>query len=291
VIAAAPARPTRDRPPAARRHAGSAALLHAGLAVAAALFLLPIAWMVAGTLKTNGEIFVVPPVWLPNPPTWRNYPDALRYIPFFTYLRNTVEVSVLSVAGTLFSCPPAAYAFARLRWPGRNLVFIASLATIMLPFQVQMIPLYTVFRSLGWIGTLLPLIVPAFFGNGLYVFLLRQFFLTIPKELGEAAAIDGASELRTFLQVMLPLIKPALITVSIFTFMANWTDFLAPLVFLNRESTFTLSLGLQFYQSQHFTAWAYLMVASFVFTLPALIVFVVLQRYFVQGFTLSGLKG
>ena len=278
-------------PPAHRGRAKNAALVHAGLIVIAAMFLLPILWMVAGTLKTNGEIFVVPPVWLPSPPKWANYPQALDYIPFFTYLRNSVTVSVLSVAGTLFSCPPAAYAFARLRWPGRNLFFMVSLATVMLPFQVQMIPLYVIFRTLGWIGTLLPLIVPAFFGNGLYVFLLRQFFLTVPRELGEAAAIDGAGELRTFFQIMLPLIKPALITVSIFTFMANWTDFLAPLVFLNKQSTFTLSLGLQFYASQHFTAWSYLMVAAFVFTIPALIVFLVLQRYFVQGFALSGLKG
>lgn len=284
--------PTAHVPsPTRRPRSRETALMQAGLIVIAALFLLPIAWMVAGTLKTNGEIFVVPPVWLPSPPQWLNYPHALRYIPFFTYLRNTVEVSVLSVVGTLISCPPAGYAFARLKWPGRDLFFMVSLATVMLPFQVQMIPLYSVFRSVGWIGTLLPLIVPAFFGNGLYVFLLRQFFLTIPKELSEAAAIDGASEFRTFFQVMLPLVKPALITVSIFTFMANWTDFLAPLVFLNRESTFTLSLGLQFYQSQHFTAWSYLMVASLVFTIPALIVFLLLQRYFVQGFTLSGLKG
>ncbi|MCL6596615.1 MAG: carbohydrate ABC transporter permease, partial [Firmicutes bacterium] len=222
---------------------------------------------------------------------WANFPAALRYIPFFTYLRNTLEVSLLSVAGTLVSCPPAAYAFARLQWPGRNAFFLASLATVMLPFQVQMIPLYVVFRDLGWIGTLLPLIVPAFVGNGLYIFLLRQFFLTIPKELDEAAAIDGAGELAIFFRIMLPLVRPALVTVSIFTFMANWTDFLAPLVFLNRESTYTLALGLQFYQSQHFTAWSYLMVASLVFTIPALIVFLLLQRYFVQGFALSGLKG
>jgi multiple sugar transport system permease protein len=268
-----------------------AALLHAGLALTAALFLLPIAWMAAGTLKTNADIFVMPPVWLPSPPHWANFPAALRYIPFFTYLRNTLEVSLLSVAGTLVSCPPAAYAFARLHWPGRNAFFLASLATVMLPFQVQMIPLYVVFRDLGWIGTLLPLIVPAFVGNGLYIFLLRQFFLTIPKELDEAAAIDGAGELAIFFRIMLPLVRPALVTVSIFTFMANWTDFLAPLVFLNRESTYTLALGLQFYQSQHFTAWSYLMVASLVFTIPALIVFLLLQRYFVQGFALSGLKG
>jgi multiple sugar transport system permease protein len=193
--------------------------------------------------------------------------------------------------GTLVSCPPAAYAFARMRWWGRDVYFILMLATIMLPFISIVFPLYVLFKTWGWIGTLWPLIVPAFGGTPLYIFLLRQFFLTIPRDLSEAATIDGASEFGTFWRVVLPLAKPALITVAIFTLMANWTDFLGPLVFLTQEQSWTLSLGLQQFFSVHLTAWAYLLATSFVFTLPVLLVFIVAQRLFVQGIALTGLKG
>lgn len=256
-----------------------------------AVILLPLIWMVSSSLKSDNEIFVFPPHLVPAHPLWQNYPAALHYIDFGLYMFNTVVIATGAVCGTIFSCTLTAYAFSRLQWKGRNLCFALCMGTLMLPFQVQMIPLYIIFRHLGWIGTFLPLVVPAFFGNALYIFLLRQFLLTIPRELSEAASIDGAGDFGTFWRIILPLVKPALAAVALFSFLDSWQDFLGPLIYLDNPATFTLSLGLQLYYSVHQTAWAYLMCAAVVFTLPALIVFVAAQRTFVQGITLTGVKG
>jgi len=266
------------------------ASLHALLAVIGLMFAAPLLWMVSSSLKSNGEIFLFPPRLLPHPAIWSNYPNALSYIPFWRYAWNTFVISAASVVGTLFSCPIAAYAFARMRWRLRNLFFALSLTTIMLPFLATMVPLFVVFRQLNLIDTYWPLILPAFGGNPLYIFLLRQFFLTIPTELSEAAVIDGAAEFIIFWRIILPLAKPALATVSLFTFLANWKDFLAPLIFLQSNDLSTLALGLQQYQALHQTAWAYLMAASTVFVLPVAIVFLLAQRFFIRGIALSGLK-
>jgi multiple sugar transport system permease protein len=260
------------------------------LIVLSLAFVAPLLWMVSSSLKSNDEIFLFPPHLLPRPPIWSNYPNALNYIPFARYAWNTFIISASSVVGTLFSCPIAAYAFARLQWRLRDFFFAVSLTTIMLPFLATMVPLFVIFRQLNMIDTYWPLILPAFGGSPLYIFLLRQFFLTIPRELSEAAIIDGAAEFGIFWRIILPLAKPALATVSLFTFLANWRDFLAPLIFLQSNDLYTLSLGLQQYQSLHQTAWAYLMAASVVFVLPVTIVFLLAQRFFVQGITLSGLK-
>lgn len=270
---------------------GRATLYHGVLIVICAIMLLPLVWMVSSSLKSNNEIFVYPPRLIPSHPLWQNYPQALRYIDFGRYFLNTVIIAGGAVCGTLFSCTLTAYSFARLQWKGRNLLFALCMGTLMLPFQVQMIPLYIVFRHLGWIGTYLPLIVPPFFGNALYIFLLRQFLLTIPRELSDAASIDGAGEFVTFWRVILPLVKPALAAVALFSFLDSWQDFLGPLIYLDNQATYTLSLGLQLYYSVHATAWAYLMCAAVVFTLPAVLVFVVAQRTFIQGITLTGVKG
>ena len=264
--------------------------LHLLLGAIALLFVAPILWMLVSSLKSNGEIFLFPPRLLPHPALWSNYPNALGYIPFWRYAWNTFVISAASVAGTLFSCPSAAYAFARMRWRLRNLFFALSLSTLMLPFLSTMVPLFVIFRQLNMIDTYWPLILPAFGGSPLYIFLLRQFFLTIPRELSEAAVIDGASEFGIFWRIVLPLAKPALATVSLFTFLANWRDFLAPLIFLQSNDLYTLALGLQQYQSLHQTAWAYLMAASVVFILPVAIVFLLAQRFFIRGIALSGLK-
>ncbi|GAC1431861.1 MAG: carbohydrate ABC transporter permease [Chloroflexota bacterium] len=264
---------------------------HGLLAAACAIILLPLVWMLSSSLKNDNEIFVFPPHLLPAHPLWQNYPAALHYIDFGLYMRNTVVIATGAVCGTVLSCTLTAYAFARLQWRGRNLCFALCMGTLMLPFQVQMIPLYIIFRHLGWIGTFLPLVVPAFFGNALYIFLLRQFLLTIPRELSEAASIDGAGEFGTFWRIILPLVKPALAAIVLFSFLDSWQDFLGPLIYLNDPATFTLSLGLQLYYSVHQTAWAYLMCAAVVFTMPALIVFIAAQRTFVQGITLTGVKG
>ncbi len=287
--------PMRPRPwarwrPRPSRGVWRATGLHALLCVIALIFVAPLLWMVSSSLKSNLEIFLFPPRLLPHPPIWSNYPDALSYIPFWRYTWNTFIISASSVVGTLFSCPIAAYAFARLRWRLRNLFFALSLTTIMLPFLATMVPLFIIFRQLNMIDTYWPLILPAFGGNPLYIFLLRQFFLTIPTELSEAAVIDGATEFGIFWRIILPLAKPAMATVSLFTFLANWKDFLAPLIFLQSNDLSTLTLGLQQYQSLHQTAWAYLMAASAVYVLPVAIVFLLAQRFFIRGIALSGLK-
>lgn len=267
------------------------AVYHVSLIGICAIMLLPLVWMVSSSLKTNNEIFVYPPHLFPAHPLWSNYPAALQYIDFWRYFGNTLIVAASSVVGTLVSCTLTAYSFARLQWRGRTLVFALCMGTLMLPFQVTLIPLYIIYRHLGWVGTYLPLIVPAYFGNAVYIFLLRQFLLTIPREIEEAAQIDGAGPFGTFWRIILPLVKPALAVVAIFSFLDSWQDFLGPLIYLDNPQSFTLSLGLQLYFSQHSTAWSYLMCAAVVFTLPAILVFVVAQRTFIQGITLTGIKG
>jgi len=272
---------------------------HVVLICLAFLFVLPLIWMVASSLKSNSAIFVYPPQLVPSHPHFDNYRKAFDYIPFWLYIRNSVIVSAATICGILFSCVPAAYAFAILRWKGRDLLFYVVLAGIMLPFQVLMVPLYVMYRDLHFLGTLLPLIVAPFFDQyissafsaSLAIFLLRQFFRSLPRELIDAARIDGAGEWSTLLRIVIPISRGGLITVALFSFLSSWTDFLGPLIFLNKGSLFTLSLGLQQYQSLHFTAFNYLMAAAFVFALPVLVTFVLAQRFFVEGIALSGLRG
>ena len=274
-------------------------LIHAVLIALSALFVIPIVWMLSTSLKTIGQTTTMPPVWIPHPLEWHNYKDAvmyesekLGYIPFLIYGRNTILISLLAVAGTVCSNSVVAYAFARMRWPGRDLFFAVTLAVLMVPFPVIMVPIYGLFRNLCWIGTFRPLWVPAWFGSAFSIFLLRQFFRTIPQELSEAARIDGCSEWSIFRQVILPLSKPALSVVALFTFNGTWNDFLGPLIYLLDQKTFTLSLGLQFYQSQHGgTQWNLLMAASMLVVLPVILLFFFAQKQFIQGIAVTGLKG
>lgn len=277
--------------------AGTAVRYIAGAIVMLA-FVVPILWMISGSFKPDSEVFTNPPQLLPHHVDGRNYVNAVQYIPFFTYLRNSVIVTLCTVAGTLFCCVPAAYALTVLRWRGKKLSFGIILFTMMLPFPAVMIPWYIVFRKIGMIGSLLPLTVPPFvgqfvtpaFSSALAIFLLRQFLLGIPEELIEAARIDGASNNRILLRVVLPMARPVIATVVIMTVLSSWTAFIGPLLFLNDSSTFTLSLGLQQYQSQHFTAYNLLLAASVLFVIPVLVVFVAGQRYFVRGVARTGLK-
>ena len=279
-----------------QRHAW---LVHLVLIAASILFVVPLVWMISTSLKPIAETTAQPPTWIPSHILWHNYRDAvmyesdkLGYIPFLIYGRNTLIISLLVVAGTVCSNSLVAYAFARLRWPGRDLIFAATLATMMVPFPVVMVPIYGLFRNLGWIGTFRPLWVPAWFGSAFSIFLLRQFFRTIPFELSEAARIDGCSEWAIFRQVILPLSKPALVVVALFTFNGTWNDFLGPLIYLLDQKTFTLSLGLQFYQSQHGgTQWNLLMAASTIVILPVILLFFFAQKQFIQGIAVTGLKG
>jgi ABC-type glycerol-3-phosphate transport system permease component len=257
----------------------------------AVLFLVPFLWMISSSLKPNYQIFEVPPRWIPDPPRWENYVEALTTLPFNTYILNTAIISSLTIVGHLLSCTIIAYAFARLRAPGRDFLFVVVLATMMLPYPVTMVPLYVLFKQLGWINTFLPLVAPAFLGSAFYIFLLRQFFLTIPADFEDAARIDGANTLQILWMVILPLALPALATVAIFTFQSSWNDFLAPLIYLQKPELYTVTLGLQFFRSTYTTNWAYLMAATLVTSLPMILIFFVAQRYFVEGITLSGVKG
>jgi multiple sugar transport system permease protein len=277
----------------------SLATVHIVLIVLSLIFVSPLLWMVTTAIKPIEETMTATPTLLPSKFLWDNFPKAvtygskeLGYIPFLLYARNTLMVTLLCVAGSVCSNAVVAYAFARLRWPGRDFFFAVTLATMMVPFPVLMVPTFGLFKWLGWVGSFRPLWVPAFFGSAFSIFLLRQFFRTIPMELSEAAKIDGCSEVRIFTDVLLPLAKPALAVVALFTFMGTWNDFMGPMIYLSDQETFTLSLGLQAYQSQHGgTQWNLLMAAATVVILPVIIVFFFAQKMFIQGFATSGLKG
>ena len=266
-------------------------LKHAALIPAAFIFLLPFLWMLSTSLKSDQQLYVYPPILWPIPMQWENYPTAVTYIDFFLYLRNTLIIAVISTLGAVISCSLVAYSLARIPWPGRNILFIVTVATLMLPFQVTLVPLFIVYKNLGWVGDFRPLIVPQFFGGALYIFLLRQFFMSIPMELSEAARIDGASELRIYWFIIMPLAKAALATVAIFEFIARWRDYLGPLIYLNDQNLYTLSLGIYQYRSQYGAEWALLMAASVLITLPIILLFFFLQKTFVQGIALTGIKG
>lgn len=274
-----------------QRHRLGKALTYLLLIAGAALFLLPLLWMISSSLKPSYQVLAFPPVWIPDPPRWQNFAEALTYLPFGRFAVNTLIVSIATIAGHLISCTVVAYGFARLQAPGKNLLFILLLATMMLPYPVTMIPIYVEFNTLGWVNTFLPLIVPAFFGHPFYIFLLRQFFLGIPVELEDAARIDGANTAQIIWHVVVPISKPALAAVAIFTFQATWNDFLPPLIYLHDQTKYTISLGLNFFRSTYTVNWAYLMAASLVTMLPVVIVFFFAQRLFIQGITLSGIKG
>lgn len=264
--------------------------MHVALIALSIVSLVPFYWMVATSLKSDAQVLASPPAWVPSPVMWSNYIEAMRYIPFLTYMKNTVVICVMTMFGTVLSCSLVAYSFAKLRWPGRDVLFVLVLATMMLPGQVTMIPVFAIFRWLGWIGSYKPLIVPSFFGSAFFIFLLRQFFLTIPQELSDAARVDGASDLSIYQMVILPLSKPALITVALFTFIGSWNDFLGPLIYLNDDSKYTLSIGLQQFVSQHGQEWQMLMAAATVMVIPIMIIFLFAQKSFIKGITLTGLK-
>jgi multiple sugar transport system permease protein len=282
----------------ARRWRLGVMLRYATAALVALLFLGPIFWMVSSSLKGNNQIFATPPVLFPSHPQFTNYHDAVNYIPFWTYLRNSFLTTIAAVVGTIVSCVPVAYALSFLKWRLKSLAFGIVLVSMMLPFPAIMIPWYIVFRHLGWIGSLWPLSGPPFvaefvtpaFSSAIAVFLLRQFFVGIPQEIVEAAKIDGAGHTRILWQIIRPLARPVLTTVVIMTFLASWTAFIGPLIFQSSTNVFTLSVGLQQYQSQHFTAYNLLLAASVLFLVPVLVVFIFGQRYFVQGSSRTGLK-
>jgi multiple sugar transport system permease protein len=267
-------------------------LILALLTAGALVMSVPFYWLVSSSLKSPAKIWLFPPQWIPDPMVWQNYVDALTASPFHLYLLNTLTIVVFSEAGVLLTASMAAYSFARLRFRGRDLLFTILLSSMMLPWAVTMIPRYILFKNLGWLDTFLPLIVPDWFGGGAFnIFLLRQFFRTIPRDFTDAARIDGAGEFGIYWRVVLPLIKPALTAVAIFTFLHHWNDFMAPLIYLTSPGNYTISLGLASFRGLYTTQWHYLMAASTATILPVLLLFFVAQRYFIQGIVLSGIKG
>ncbi len=279
------------------------------LVLGSVVMMLPIVWMLSTSFKTRTDVFSIPPVWIPSPLHWENYPMAWNVsgmystedwsflgipfhgVTFTTYTLNTLTIAVLSCLGTTLSSSLVAFAFARLRFPGRGPLFILCLATMMVPTQVTMIPTFILFKSIGWYDTFYPLIVPAFLGGGAYnIFLMRQFFMSIPYEMDEAAKIDGCSNFGVYWRILLPLCKPALTTVAVFSFVYNWTDYLNPLIYLDTNSKKTLALGLKNFVSLYGQDYHLLMAASLLVSIPIAVLFLIGQRYFIQGIATTGLK-
>jgi ABC-type glycerol-3-phosphate transport system permease component len=298
------ARSTPSEPIAQTRALGKEALARrfyrSGLYILAIIgalaFSLPFFWTVSSSLKPISEIYRFPPTLWPSDIRWTNYSDVFRLAPFARFIWNTVIITALAMLGQVLSASAVAYGFARFRFPGRDQLFFLVLSTMMLPWQVTIVPTFLLFRYLGWINTFLPLIVPSYFGGGaFFIFLLRQFFLTIPKDLDEAAKLDGASSARIFWNIILPLSKPALATVAIFAFLEHWNEFIGPLIFLNSTEKFTLSIGLRYFMVNPFESdeprEAILMAASLIVALPPLLLFFMAQKYFVRGIITTGLKG
>jgi multiple sugar transport system permease protein len=262
------------------------------LVVGAAVMMFPLMWMVSSSLKLEQRVFQFPPTLIPKPFRFQNYADALTYKPFPVYLRNTAFLVVMNELAIVLSASFCAYGFARIRFPGRDLWFGLVLATMMVPGVVTMVPQFVIFSRLKWVDTFLPLTVPFFFGGGAFnIFLLRQFFRTIPEELADAARIDGCNEFTIFARIMMPLAKPALITVAIFTFLGTWNDFVGPLLYISSPEKFTLAIGLANFRGVLYTRWDLLMAFATAMTLPVLVVFFLAQRYFVEGVVMTGLKG
>ncbi|MCC6485270.1 MAG: carbohydrate ABC transporter permease [Armatimonadetes bacterium] len=247
--------------------------------------------MVSTSLKPDTEIFAQGVHWIPRTPQWSNYPAALTAFPFARYLGNTLFIAITCSLGVVLSSSLVAYGFSRVRWPGRDALFLLMLSTIMLPEQVTLIPVFILFRKLGWTGTYLPLIVPSFFGAAISIFLLRQFFRTIPQELSDAAEIDGCSDWQIFTGIVLPLSRPALATIGLLVFINRWMDYMGPLVYLHRPEQYTLALGLYSFIGRHGAEWNLLMAAATVVTLPLVAVFFLAQKQFIEGITLTGMKG
>jgi multiple sugar transport system permease protein len=271
--------------------------VYALLSLGSLLFLAPLAWMISTSLKPLDDVWALRMEWIPRPILWQNYPDALETLPFFLYVRNSLFVASLTTIGSVLSAALVGYGFARFRFPGRNVLFFILLGTMMLPGTVTFIPVYILFARIGWVHTFFPLIIPPFLGASFNIFLMRQFVMTIPIEMDEAARIDGASSLRIFWSLLLPSLRPAVATIAIFSFMSAWNDFFGPLLYL-RDEQYTLSLGLAFYRAAQVsghavgrTNWHYMMAIATLAMIPNVILFFLAQKQFMEGITLTGLKG
>jgi len=274
------------------RHKIWLGIVYVIISLIAIIFLVPLVWMISSSLKSGGNIFKLPPEWISRPLMFSNYPKVWKIMNIPLATKNTLIITVLSMFGVLLSSSMTAYGFARIRFKGSNVLFLVVLATIMIPSQVLLIPRYIIFKILHWIDTFKPLIVPSFFGSAFYIFLMRQFFLTIPFELDDAARIDGYGHFGIYWKIILPLSKPVLATAAIFTFMGQWTAFFGPLIYLHSPAKRTLVLSLSTFRGVYYTSsWQLIMAGSILIAVPSMLVFFFAQKYFVQGITLTGLKG
>ena len=264
---------------------------YATLILVAAILVLPLYWMLATALKSPDQMFALPPTWGPNPVAWENFSQVFQEVPFGRFIVNTFILVALNIIGELFAVTLVAYGFARLRFPGRSVLFLLMLSTLMIPYHVTLVPRFILFAKLGWVNTYLPLIVPAFTGSSFLIFMVRQYMMSIPFDLDEAAYIDGATRFDVFWRIILPLSRPALVLVVVCTFVGTWNDFLQPLIYLNDPQLFTVSLGLSFFQGTRETNWNLLMAGSLLATLPPLLLFFVAQRQLIGGISVEGLKG
>lgn len=266
-------------------------IIHLLLMAGAITMLIPFLWMVRSSVMTSAEMFYYPPKWVPTKFLWSNYKEVVDFMPFGMFTLNSAYTSLLGTFGMLLTCCIAAYTFARMRFPGRDFIFAVLLACMMIPGQVTMIPTFLIMRKFGWMNTHLPLIIPNFFGGAFGIFMLRQFLATIPRDMDDAARIDGCGRLRTLFQILLPLLKPALATLAIFTFMGKWNDLLGPVLYLNDLDKMTLTVGLTMLQGQYGSKYNLIMCGAVISMLPVLVLYAFCQKYFVQGIVMSGIKG
>jgi ABC-type glycerol-3-phosphate transport system permease component len=269
----------------------SSGFRHSFLIGMSLVFLIPLFWMISTALKDRAQTWIFPPVWIPNPFIWENFPNVFKAGPFLSFLKNTLILIVWNIAGSVISTILVSYGFARLRFPGRNFLFLLMIATMMIPYQVTLIPTFLLFKEIGWFNTYLPLIVPAFTGNAFFIFFTRQYMMTIPFDLDDAARIDGCDRFQVLWRILMPLCKPPLVLVIVFTFLGVWNDFMGPLIFLNDPSKYTIAVGLNLLKSRAGTDWNLLMAASLMTVIPVLILYFFAQRHIIGGIASIGLKG
>lgn len=266
-------------------------LIYFVLAAGALVILVPFSWTITTALKTTQQTLKIPIVWIPDPVVWKNFADAWNAKPFATFYANSLIISILNIIGQILSCSLVAYGFARIRFPGRNVLFLVVLSTLMIPFHILIIPRFVLFKTLGWLDSLLPLIIPSFFGDAFNIFLLRQYFMSIPLELDDAARIDGCGHWGIFWRIILPLSKPALGAVMVFEFLDSWDDFLGPLIYISKEANYTVALGLAAFRNDYFVEWNLFMAAAAVAMAVPLVIFFIAQKYFIEGVQLTGAGG
>lgn len=286
------ATPVRRAQSMRSRHAIRNTAIYFVLTLVCVVLLFPFFYMVSTSLKAPEDMFAYPPKLIPDPITWSNYPEAVQLFPFFVYMRNSVIVTAVATFGTVLSASLVAFGFARRRFPEREVLFGIMLSTMMLPGIITLIPTFVLFTKLHWVNTFLPLTLPHFFGGGAFnIFLLRQFYMTLPMDYDEAAYMDGASALKVWRTVILPLAKAPLAVITVFTILWTWNDFMGPLIYMNDPAMRTLAVGLQYFREQWFTQWGYLMAGSTLMVIPVLVLFFSAQRYFLQGILMTGLSG